>query len=1119
MTFELTSAPSSIYEFDLWDIAARHNLKPRRQGYRIRFYCPMCDSDANRKKSPTGSANARVDGNPWKCWRCDAKGNARTLAGHFGEWRSVYDEPEAISIPIEPRPKPRPEQIKQVNVEAAWSEIRGAQTAWGLERIGDWCKVRGWPDDVGQAVVLSDEVAHAHVEDLRELRNAKPIIRKARSRGLGLLIPIRDADGIARTMATRWDEHGDRPLRRSGRPWAKSASLPATMVGPGDSWGGVWVYGSIPVAVQAIEAGEPLYLVEGAPDFLALTGRLMSLGLPGAVLGLYQAQTADKVAGAILDEMGRAGIVADRIVLVPHADNPTEGEEHGIGMRSMLDAGQILSGRAGVFVADLPVGVNDWSDLLRDFPADALKPLNVARCIHPRPIPLDEAPAEMSRRFRQIVLEACTRSASGKRSVVVFRVPMGVGKTFNALKTAGEIVTGGFKIPVNGRRPKKVAEADWPPADRSVVMCLPDHGLAEEKVGELAEICPEAKSRHVYGMLKYCAFQTNVEPIFPAVGRRGICGPAKRYGDERDEQRCPHRDTCPGAREPSAERGEVTFTPHALLGSVKADLVIVDESPGVIQMEVIDQRQGDDIHPIVSLFACRMIPRVLRWRQRTNPAAGNAAQMFVKIVQNLAYEHAYQASTGEVDGYDRRLWGEELVALLDGDEDLLGEMMAGFGPDAPPPPAPFPQEARQGFFALNKMPSRPAFRAMQALTEYYARQKGLVPDFDAADDPLGLADKAPPKPMCAIRLGTDGSWSLEVRRIGRLPDAPVIVLDATGHLTIDEWRAAYPDRTVIMRSLEVQGAAPERAIHVDSPSFSRRRIVGGDGQITEKAAGLVCGALDRLATEARLAKVRLEGQAPLALGVLTHMPICKAIGAAEKENAPPGALALVRGLESIERRGCTFDSDDGPRFGWFGRHDRGTNAFEGVDGFAVIGDPWGDIGALSLDAAMLDLDPDSITRARAAATCQQAIARARHIRRDGNDRVVLLFAGRTPPDLPGVVWRKERLGNDRTETANMVTELVWHIAREEGVIGVPVVRRFDPAGTPWGDMDMGQINIGHIRRAYKRVQKAIGWREHRIQREDTGHPFTLAAPTLLQAEAWAEREGFISRLDRVEAPF
>lgn len=1118
MTFELTPAPASIYEFDVWDIATRHNLKPRRQGYQIKFVCPMCDSERNRKRGLTGSAAANKEGNPWHCWRCDARGNARTLAQHFGEIRSVFDPP---AVPAVPRPAPpAPDRIKQLDIESAWIEIKAHQTAWGVDRIAAWCERRGWPSDVAQAVVLSDEVAHADVNDLREMRASKAIIRLARRRELGLLIPIRDGDGIARTMATRWDEHGDRPK-------SKSKSLPGRLVGPGEAWGGVWAYGSIPSAVQAVVAGEPLYIVEGFPDYMALTARLMSLSLPGAVIGLYQAQTADKVARAILDQLGHHGAVADRVVLVPHADAPVAGEEFGVGMRNMLEAGRILSGRAAVFVADMPVGVNDWSDLLAAFPDEALKPLNVARCIHPRPIPLEEAPAEMSRRFRQIVLEACSRTVGGKRSVVVFRVPMGVGKTFNALRTAGDIVTGGFKIPVNGRRPKRVDPADWPPADRSVVMCLPDHGLAEEKVGELAEICPDAKSRHIYGMLKYCQFQKNVEPIFPAVGRRGICGPAKRYGDERDEQRCPHRDVCPGAQEPTAERGEVTFTPHALLGSVKADLVIVDESPGVIQIEVIEQRKadpsknqlGDDVHPIVSLFACRMIPRVLAWRQRKNPAAGNAAQMFVKIVQNLAYEHAYNASTGEADGYDLRLWGDDLIALLDSDPDLLGEMMAGFGPDAPPPPAPFPTEARSGFFAANKMPSRPAFRAMQALAEYYSRKKGLTPDFDASDDPLGLADKAPPKPMCAIRLGTDGSWSLEVRRIQRLPEAPVVVLDATGHLTIDEWRAAYPDRTVIMRSLEVQGAAPERAIHIDSGSFSRRKIVGGDGQVTPAAASIVCKALDRLATETRLAKVREEGQPPLTLGVLTHMPICKAIGAIGADPAPPGAVALVKGIEAIERRGCTFDGDDGARFGWFGRHDRGTNAFEGVDGFAVLGDPWGDIGALVLDAAMLDLEPDDITRARAAATCQQAIARARHIRRDGDDRVVLLFAGRTPPDLPGVVWRKERLGGERTETANMITELMWHIAREEGVIGVPVYRRFKVDGTPWSDYDPAQTEINHVRRAYRRVQKAVGWREHRIKREDTGQPFTLAAPSLLAAEDWAERAGFISRLDRVEAPF
>lgn len=1084
---------------DIEDLARRNGLRPRRSGQRLRFICPACGTKEKRRASQSASAALNIERNPWHCFRCDIRGTAASLAVLLGDLAASPREsgPALSDYRLTPAQAADAQAASEtpaagrIHVARGWAEVLEATTVESVAAIERWAVSRGWPHHVIHTVATSDWLAHVGGLDASGRTDGAKLAAAAQVRGLNLLVPVRDANGITRQMARRWDGEG-----RAPKP--KSMSLSVADAGDADTWGGVWAYGSIPDALAAAKAGHPVYIVEGAPDYLALAGLMVSRGLPGAVVGAYNDTTAVGLVRSLCDTLGAQGMIAPRVVIVPHNDAPTKAHPRGAGAEAAERMADRLRGRAGVFLANLPPHIGDLSDALRDLgEAKLLGLLDLARCLYPAPVALEQAKGEMEIRLKRAVLEATSRTSSAhEHTLVIFEVAPGAGKSHTTLDLVAQIVNGGFKIPVNGRRPRGVAEADWPPPERSVVFALADHGLVAEKVCDLDRIAPGTPSRHLRGLMEHCAFTDNIADVYPSVGRRGICG-LGTY-----DQLCEHADTCEGAQAPKAKRGEVTFVPHVLLPRLRADLVVVDESPGVVGLSTTPTTA------VVSLFACKQIPKVQRWFAFQNPDAPRAAQKLCELLSPIGYDHASRASSGEVSAYSRRVWGKDLVTLLESKRGLVDLLVTGFGPEAKPPPVPMPNDARAGAYQINAMPSRLAFMALVELTAYYLREKrAQQPELEGIAVNLG---PRPPEPVCCIRLDVSGEWFLEVRRVKDLPKAPVLMLDATGGLTLEEWQHAYPDRKVVIRALDVQGAAPAKAIHLASQAFSRRSLLDAVGLIRAEAASRVCRVLDDLAHAARLNRGAGAGAGPVRLGVLTHAPLARAL-AGDGQIARAGGGATIRAhVKALEAKGVVFANEAGVGlFGWFGRHDRGTNAFEGVDAFAVLGDPVANVGDIDADAVLLGLDGGKIAAARAAATCQQAIARARHIRREAGGRVVLLFAGRTAPDVPGVVWAESELpdGAPIADDTRDLGELCLHIGRTLGVLGLPVLERFDRSSTRWADLNPQEIPIARRRRVLAWAAEILHFGLHSVS--GAGRLLRLAAISPEHASGWAAGAGLM----------
>jgi hypothetical protein len=186
------------------------------------------------------------------------------------------------------------------------------------------------------------------------------------------------------------------------------------------------------------------------------------------------------------------------------------------------------------------------------------------------------------------------------------------------------------------------------------------------------------------------------------------------------------------------------------------------------------------------------------------------------------------------------------------------------------------------------------------------------------------------------------------------------------------------------------------------------------------------------------------------VGILTYKPLADALRwglrlAADAAAAPPGgaafeavdvyARAVADEIAELVKRGWRFE------IGHFGRDDRASNAFGGVDVLAVMGSPRPDWGAVAEDARALGIDPDSLARDRTLAAIVQALARARHVRRPG----VRLFLASdceapTGAALPGVVWTVEIADRSNAPTVRALDAAreITRWADDAGCLDVPV---------------------------------------------------------------------------------
>lgn len=873
----------------------------------------------------------------------------------------------------------------------------------------------------------------------------------------GVLLPLRDGAGQVRQGV-----------------WLNSGELLPGRIGfnRGDDavTGSVLVLGNLPNAIARSGEGESLYIAYGPRDYLALLGMLAQIEDSSPAIGLV-GHVGDVVT-FMVDGWTRAQVRPDRVVVFS-----TSARGH--------DDLKRFDGSAGTVWLDLAAGGLDGTLKAPGGIKTVRRRLGGSRWLYKPPANILKSAERIMQDIKHAAMLTAHTSKGDRPTLVIYTPPPGTGKSTLSQLFAGEIATGRFTIPIRGRRPRGYPKEQWPPKERSVAFATPTHALSIEKFETHEQLGVPAPRERYAGALSHChyakednAAAKSVSEAYPHVGRRGICG------DKGSEQRCEYADQgCPGAVQPVAKRGEISYVTEAMAVHMKWDFCFVDENTGVVRVDDIDQAA------IATLYAGKLHPRVKVWRMEGNTAAPDAARLICQAFAPLARQHGADVGAGRVPSYPRRITGEDLCRLLETDTLLCDLLEDGYHPKAKPPPTPFPAELRSGHHAGRHMPSVQAFRVLQALRNFRRRVRRLD------EDPSGLLPLfkpvEAPKPIVILQLNPDGTWQLEQRQVKRLPKAPTVLLDATGELTLAEYRAAYPDHRVQMMGMSVWGAQPRAAIHIPTKGVSRTALHDSAGRLTPKAARLLRKLVLVLANNTRRAYPRGVIGRDMVLGLLVYKSVFDAI---EGRSHSP----LNRLKAELLQRGIQI------RAGYFGRDDRGTNRFENVDGLAVIGDARPNLGDVEADCMLLGLDALEVMSARAEAVVVQAVFRARHTRRSEGREPVILLASSKRPHITGIVWDVVELaGGPSTDSKALAYEMLTFVGAEHGVVGLKAVELFD-----WSDFGvpdpLGKTNRHAMAAAVKEfLSERPSWKRYQASNRVTGRPYTVWAESEKNALIWA----------------
>ena len=414
---------------------AEGRLSERRVTKGRKLKCPT-GCDENRSREATWRGLAFDNGCGAACAKCGWHGGFTA----YVEARGLKaDDPlvlEALgrdhateAVPTPPRaPRAR---FSVPKVAAAFRARPGAWRGF-VER---WAvDVRGWHPDLARALPW----AHLAAVTADEIPGTAPIRQKAEDLGRHLVLWTYTPAGVEHSASLRWHLPG-RPPADGPLGDAKAISLAVELVGES---GGVTTFGRLDTWSEAWRSRDPVYVVEGAPDYLvaaaALGGRVIGAKDASGVLAVARWAAEWARAGA------REGSLAP-VIIVPHVgDKPTAEHPEGVGLSMARQAFRLLQGITRAELRQLPGEKADVADLAaahRYTPAElraALEALPTLEVVE-APIPLKDAPAALERVLHEALrwagLDDCEaadledEAGPPRRRVAVLHVPPSVGKT------------------------------------------------------------------------------------------------------------------------------------------------------------------------------------------------------------------------------------------------------------------------------------------------------------------------------------------------------------------------------------------------------------------------------------------------------------------------------------------------------------------------------------------------------------------------------------------------------------------------------------------------------------------------------------------------------------------
>ncbi len=574
----------------------------------------------------------------------------------------------------------------------------------------------------------------------------------------------------------------------------------------------------------------------------------------------------------------------------------------------------------------------------------------------------------------------------------------------------GEIIDDAIEYAQSGRR---IALVELPPGagkTRQIVERLkPNHGAYFARNHDLlAEVADELERRgvaytHIQGVGRACHFQDAYEHYGRRPDWRGSAC-----------QTCPHKvdGTCAAWADPVG----VILAPHDSL-PVLRDMRVNDESTGARTSVLSDRLVVVDEGPeYVNSTA------VSRERIRgplNNPGCfGQSAKLaenvtslidslLARALRDRQEHHAGEHPTRYTFMDLSVLW-QEVVA---GRDPVRVHRTLREASNFPHEswPKPDGQSLRDKKLETSRLPHPDVRKVWRALL-------GAVTDGDEAR----LARQR--HGHLEVVATDEGAW-IEIRTPWRIPmrsDKGVVLLDATGQLTLAELKAANPGATVREFAVNVVPSAEAKILraHVRTKNVTRRRLVD-KGKCSDRAMGTLRNALQEVAR----ASEKHLGPGAHSCGLITYKPIADRLAKNDADLASVVPATLLLPVERV----C-----------YYGRDDRGSNRLTGVDVLVTFGDPIPNIGATEADARALDLPPNELVGTRTAATLLQSQARSRALRAKGP--VVVAHVGSiTPPDSDECLRLELPAGRPARPERRAVEWLVEGMLANGEIVAEPLV--------------------------------------------------------------------------------
>ena len=388
------------------ELAAAHNLEPRKAGSVWRLVCPSCNHGHERRHRHKRACVLFPSGY-WTCHRCGERGWIDALGG----------QTPALHAAI----KPTQAQASQKHAERLPLDL--AYCADKLhelrerfrESLRSWAIRRGWPAQIAEQLITLEDVLWASEgtgdAELERLRQDTLI----QGHKYSLLVLHRDEQGRPRSYTRRWNQIG-------ARPETKALYASARFV----SYRGLRVLGHLPKAITRLRLGQPLYIVEGEPDFMVASCMCAIRGR-GAVLGATGCAALPDLARAIRKALWGSGTAScGPIVLVPHI-----GDRKNIGERFAQDAAEVLRGCANIHLARVAQDKGDLADVVEQHGLDcAYQRLDEAPLLYRGLQSIDQARAELACALPNILATPGTHAVCAST---------GTGKTYSVVRAVVDL--------------------------------------------------------------------------------------------------------------------------------------------------------------------------------------------------------------------------------------------------------------------------------------------------------------------------------------------------------------------------------------------------------------------------------------------------------------------------------------------------------------------------------------------------------------------------------------------------------------------------------------------------------------------------------------------------------